>query len=181
MSDYYVVTPDMLNKFKEPFGELIEGTFSQAIEKLERIVTKEKPIMIISVGDTVSRNLHKHNIIPQIAITDNQSMRQKLEPQIFPNKTLIRIKNPQGTITQEAIIAIRGAFKKKDSRQILVEGEEDLLALIAVLYAPKNSFVIYGQPNKGIVVVKVTPKKRKEAKEIWKIIELSKKTEKLAP
>jgi uncharacterized protein (UPF0218 family) len=175
MSVDYVVTPEVLTKFKEPFGVLIEGTFSEAMEKLNALIKKENPIMIISVVDTVSRNLHKHNIIPKMSITDNQSMRQKLEPQTFPNKTIVKAKNPQGTITQEAIIAIKAAFKSKKQVQILVEGEEDLLTLIVVLYAPENSLVVYGQPNKGLVVIKVTPNKRDEAKKIWKIIELTKK------
>ena len=154
---------------------LIEGTFSEAMDKIDALVNKEKPTMIISVGDTVSRNLHKHNIIPKISITDNQSMRQKLEPHPFPNKTIVKTKNPQGTITQEAIIAIKTAFKSKNQVEILVDGEEDLLTLIVVLYAPENSFVFYGQPNKGVVVVKVTPKKKGEAKKIWKMIQLTKK------
>jgi uncharacterized protein (UPF0218 family) len=126
--------------------------------------------MIISVGDTVSRNLHKHNIIPKISITDNQSMRQRLEPHPFPNKTIVKTKNPQGTITQEAITAIKTAFKSKDQVEIVVDGEEDLLTLIVVLYAPENSLVLYGQPNRGLVVVKVTPKKKGEATKIWKMI-----------
>jgi uncharacterized protein (UPF0218 family) len=175
MSDDYVVTHKVLTKFKEPFGLLIEGAFSETMEKLDALVKKENPIMTISVGDTVSRNLHKHNIIPKISITDNQSMRQKIEPQTFPNKTIIKTKNPRGTITQEAITAIKTAFKSEEQIEILVDGEEDLLTLIVILYAPENSFIVYGQPNKGVVVVKVTPEKKNEAKKIWKMIKLSKK------
>jgi GTP-dependent dephospho-CoA kinase len=175
MSVYYVITPDMLSRFKEPFGELIEGSFSQVMEKLDVIVKKEKPVMIISVGDTVSRNLHKHEIIPHISITDDQSMRQKLEPLIFPKKALIKIKNPKGTITQEAIQTIKDAINSKNHVQILIDGEEDLLTLIGVLYAPEKSFVIYGQPNRGLVIVRITAEKKKEAKRIWKIIKTSNK------
>ena len=175
MSADFVVTPEVLIKFKEPFGVLIEGAFSEAMEKLEDLVKKEPPIMIISIGDIVSRNLHKHNIIPKISITDNQNMRQKIEPQTFPNKTIVKTKNPQGTITQEAITAIKAAFKSEKQVEILVDGEEDLLTLIVVLYAPEKAFVVYGQPNKGVVVVKVTLDKKNEAKKIWKMIKLTKK------
>ena len=38
---------------------------------------------------------------------------------------------------------------------MLVEGEEDLLTLVAVLKAPENSLVVYGQPHEGVVAVKV--------------------------
>jgi hypothetical protein len=37
MSIDYVVTPEVLTKFKEPFGALIEGTFSEAMEKLDSL------------------------------------------------------------------------------------------------------------------------------------------------
>ncbi len=175
MSVDYVITPEVLAKFKEPFGMLIEGSFSEVMEKLDALVKKENPIMIISVGDTVSSNLHKHNIIPKISITDNQSMRQKLEPQTFPNKTIVKTNNPPGTITQEAITTIKAAFKSKEQVQILVDGEEDLLTLIVVLYAPENSLVVYGQPSKGGVAIKVTLEKKDEAKKIWKMIKTTKR------
>jgi uncharacterized protein (UPF0218 family) len=168
MSVSYVVTPEMQSKFKEPFGTLIQGSFSQTMNELKDSLTNEKPPVIISVGDTVSRNLHEHHIIPQLSITDNQSMRKKLQPQIFPDKNIVQVKNPKGTITQEAINAIQNALQSKKLVQIIVDGEEDLLTLIAVIYAPENALVVYGQPYKGIVVVKVTQEKKADAQKIWK-------------
>ena len=41
------------------------------------------------------------------------------------------------------------------SAKIIVDGEEDLLALFAVVSAPVGSMVMYGQPREGIVVVSV--------------------------
>jgi uncharacterized protein (UPF0218 family) len=158
----------MQAKFKEPFGTLIQGSFSETINQLKDIITKEKPSVIISVGDTVSRNLHEHHISPQLSITDNQSMRKKLQPQIFPDKNVVRVKNPQGTITQESIKAIQKALESKNQVQIIVDGEEDLLTLITVMYAPENAIVVYGQPHEGIVVVKVTQEKKVDAQKIWK-------------
>ena len=57
---------------------------------------------------------------------------------------------------------------------IVVEGEEDLLTLIAVLYAPENSFVIYGQPHSGVVVVKVTGQKKRQVQEFLNAMKVSK-------
>jgi hypothetical protein len=48
----------------------------------------------------------------------------------------------------------------------VVEGEEDLLTLVAVVEAPENSLVVYGQPREGLVVVKVDEKIKKRVKEI---------------
>ena len=163
MPKKYEVTPEVLSKFKEPFGELIQGTANQTISKLKDRLKTENPVMIIAVGDAVSRNLNKNQIPTQLSITDNRSHRRHTPPQIFPNKKLINVKNPQGTITVEAIEAIRDAIAHERQVHLLVEGEEDLLTVVAVLYAPKNTWVVYGQPHKGVVVVKVTAEKKIEA------------------
>lgn len=170
----YCVTPETVSKFKEPFGKLIRGSFSKTMNKLEDIIKNEKPTIIISVGDTVSRNLHEYRIIPQLSITDNKSMRRKLQPRNFPAEKRLQVKNPQGRITEEAITAIQEALEGGKQTQILVDGEEDLLTLIAVLYAPENALVIYGQPCKGIVVVKVTPAKKADAQAILESMKTSK-------
>ena len=102
-------------------------------------------------------------------------MRRKLQQEIFQEKSIVNVKNPQGTITQEAINAIQEAIQSKKQVNIVVDGEEDLLTLIVVLNAPLNALVIYGQPNKGIVVVKVTPQKKADAEKIWNAVKTGKK------
>ena len=166
MMTAYKTNPELKAKLKEPFGELFRGSFVENIERIRAIVKQEKPPRTISVGDTVSINLRKHNVSPQLSITDNRCMRKPTKPRSFKVERIIRIKNPKGTITQEAITAIEGTMESKERAHIIVTGEEDLLTLIAVLYAPEKSLVVYGQPHEGIVVVKVTPEKKAEAKEI---------------
>jgi uncharacterized protein (UPF0218 family) len=171
----YIVTPKLRAKLKEPFGALIQGTFSETMSKLETIAEREKPPRIISVGDTVSRNLHEHGVNPQLSITDNKRMRKRIQPRIFPAKSIVRVKNPQGTITEEAITAIQEALESGEQAHIIVDGEEDLLTLIAVLHAPEGSLVVYGQPYEGIVVVKVTPEKKAKVMEILKAMKIARK------
>ena len=43
-----------------------------------------------------------------------------------------------------------------------VDGEEDLLALPAVLSSPEKSIVVYGQPGEGIVLVRVSAQSKKQ-------------------
>jgi uncharacterized protein (UPF0218 family) len=168
MAIAYRVTPELRTRLKEPFGRLIQGSFSETMAKIKTIVELEKPPRIISVGDTVSRNLHEHDLIPQLSITDNKHMRKPLKPRIFANKNVVHIKNPQGTITEEAISAIKEGFEKDKHVHIIVDGEEDLLTLVVVLYAPEKSLVVYGQPYEGVVVVEVTSEKKTEAMDILK-------------
>lgn len=168
MAVAYRVTPELRVKLKEPFGTLIRGSFVETMDKLEDIVKKKKPIKLISVGDTVSRSLHASQMKPQLSITDNRHMRKKVKPKVFESNNVIRVRNPQGTITEEAIMAIKDAVESNEHFHIIVDGEEDLLALIAILYAPETSLIVYGQPYEGIVVVEVTPEKKADAMKILK-------------
>lgn len=166
MTTIYRITPKLRRKFKEPFGLLLTGTFSETMVKLKAIVEEEKPPLIVSVGDTVSRNLHAHGLKPNISVTDNQSMRRQIKPAKFEGKTIVHARNPRGTITDEAANALQKAMEQDGEKQIqmVVDGEEDLLTLIAVLNAPPGAFVVYGQPYKGVVMIRVTPEKKAETK-----------------
>jgi GTP-dependent dephospho-CoA kinase len=86
----------------------------------------------------------------------------------------IQVINPQGTITQEAMLVIKEALEGNEHIHIVVKGEEDLLTLIAVLYAPENAFVVYGQPYSGIVVIKVTSEKKALVQEFLNAMKSSK-------
>ncbi|MDR0797528.1 MAG: DUF359 domain-containing protein [Nitrososphaerota archaeon] len=161
MSVIYTITPELRVKFKEPFGVLIEGSFDQTMSKMCE-VKNQKPPKIISVGDVVTKNLWDYKIYPDVAIIDNRTMRNKFQ-HTFHTSKVVKVKNPQGTITKEAIEGINCSLKNSERTHIIVDGEEDLLTLIAVLYAPENSVVVYGQPHKGIVLVKVSPEKKAES------------------
>jgi hypothetical protein len=171
MAAGYNLTPELRIKLKQPLGTLIRGSFTETMKTLKDIIEKEKPTAIISVGDTVSKNLVESHLFPQVSIVDNRVMRKSAQPITLTAEKTINVKNPPGTITQEAHKAIQEALECNDHVKIIVEGEEDLLTLIAVLYAPEKSFVVYGQPYEGIVVIKVTPEKRAEIAEILKAME----------
>ena len=160
MTIVYAITPKLRTKFKEPFGTLIQGSFDKTMGKLKELVEKEKPARIISVGDVVSRNLHEHKIHPQLTIIDTKFLRNQNMPEQISVEKTVHVNNPKGTITKEAIFAIKEALEKNEHTHIIVEGEEDLLTLIAVLYAPENAIIVYGQPYSGIVIVKVTSEKK---------------------
>jgi len=168
MTIEYTVTPELRVKLKEPFGTLIQGSFTDTMSKMKELVEKGKPSRIISVGDVVSRNLQEHSVHPQLTIIDNKSLRNQAMPEMVTAEKTVHVANPQGTITKEALIAIKEAIYKNVHTHIVVDGEEDLLTLIAVLYAPENAVVVYGQPYTGIVVVKVTPQKKTQVKKFLK-------------
>jgi uncharacterized protein (UPF0218 family) len=168
MGVIYSVTPELRAKLKQPFGLLIKGSFDKTMRELGEIIETEKPPKTVAVGDTTSKNLHDYLMCPHLSIVDNQCMRKKIKPLPDDSAETLRVFNPQGTITEEALMAVKEALQRPKHTHIIVNGEEDLLTLAAVLYAPDGSIVVYGQPYEGIVVVKVTAEKRSQVKEILK-------------
>jgi len=126
--------------------------------------------MVIAVGDIVANLLYKNNFDPELRVIDFKTKREKVSP-IFPiNKEVKFIDNKAGTITKEAVLVMENLIKKyffnKQKQTLTINGEEDLLTLPAILLAPLNSLVLYGQPDEGVVVIKVTEKKKKEIKKL---------------
>jgi uncharacterized protein (UPF0218 family) len=143
---------------------LIVGPFEETMKKLKEIIAKEKPSLIISVGDVVSHNMIEYGVPLNVLIVDNQVMREAIKPITADADQTLHTENPAGTITDEACDAIRSAIKQTGQTRIVVDGEEDLLTLPVVISAPENALVVYGQPHEGLVVVKVT----KESKEMMR-------------
>jgi len=159
---------------KTPLGLLIEGSFDETVEKLTKLIEKDKPPMIISVGDVVSESLIRKNVFPDVFIVDNKVMRKSITPFSAKADIIRYVENPAGMLSDDALRVIQEVLKEKKQRtKIIVDGEEDLLTLPAVLYAPKNSLVIYGQPRKGIVAVKVTKQKKERVRQVIEAMEQS--------
>lgn len=167
----YRLTPELRRKLKNPIGTLIRGPFNHTLRKIKDLAKKENPSTIISVGDIVSKNLTKDNLLPKLSIVDNKVMRKKIHPIALKADMILHTENPPGTIMEEAFKTVQEALKYDGRVKVVVEGEEDLLTLPAILFAPENSFVVYGQPFEGMVVVKVTEQKKAEVTEILDIME----------
>jgi len=160
------LTPRLRQELKNPLGTLLRGPPEQTMKQLTDLVLKEKPKCIISVGDIVSQNMLKHDVQPQIIIVDNKVMREKSDPIKTTVGQKVSVKNPAGTLTPETWTVMNRALEQKQPTQVLVEGEEDLLALVAVLEAPEGAFVVYGQPHEGVVVVTVDKETKERVQEI---------------
>jgi uncharacterized protein (UPF0218 family) len=168
------IPPVIRDKLKKPWGKLLRGSFDKTTNEIREIIKEENSPCVITVGDVVSKNLVEGGIHPKLLVVDNKVMRTNVKSLSLPEGEEVHVKNPPGTITREAIKAIREAFKTDRIVKIIVDGEEDLLTLVAVLYAPENSIVVYGQPGEGAVVVKVTKDKKDEAADILKAMNAAK-------
>jgi uncharacterized protein (UPF0218 family) len=140
---------------------------------IKAMVEKEKPAKIVTVGDRVTQDLTSNKLFPDVLIIDNRVMRKEITPISATAENTMNVQNPPGTITDEAWQAIETAMQESKRTKITVDGEEDLLTLVAVLAAPENSLVFYGQPHEGIVAVKATAETKQR---VQNMIEEMKKT-----
>jgi hypothetical protein len=151
--------------FKRPFGKVFKGEDLKPAEEIKRLIKDER---IIAVGDITLKNMLKVGVKPDLCIVDFKTKRE-IERKITFNKA-VKVINPAGTITKELWMAIRGSVETTDA-SIIVEGEEDLAVLPCIIEAELGTIVLYGQPDEGIVFVKVTEKKKEEAESMLRLME----------
>jgi len=147
--------PELRQELRNPLGVLFKGTPKETMKQLREFIVRQNPKRIIAVGDVVSKNMLTAEIQPHIVIADGKVMRQETQPIKAPTYRRVSVENPAGVITPQAWVVIEQAMKQKQPTMITVEGEEDLMTLVAVLKVPEDWLVVYGQPNEGVVAVKV--------------------------
>ena len=138
-----------------PLGDLIK---EEDVSK-EKILSKiGSESIVITVGDKTTENMIRFGIMPQIQVIDGLDKRNQRNIPIDETiRTDLTCKNPPGEITEESIQTIQNAFSCEHPVRIIVKGEEDLLVIPVCIFAPESSVVMYGQPNEGLVLVRVTP------------------------
>ena len=173
--DGRLIMPDSLRTILgRPLGTVLEGVAITAS------IARSSEHAIITVGDIATKTILDAGIIPTLSIIDGMVGRkpfhetlkllqlQKVKP--FMPKA---VKSGPGYISREAINTIRssvasdtGNQRIKEHHVIIIDGEEDLLVLSAVEYAPVGSIVYYGQPGRGLVEITVTEEKQKECRDL---------------
>lgn len=138
-------------EFQRAWGLPIAGSVKTVIKRYNEFIAKNRFALIVTVGDYCSETLYS-----DIKIFDRLTQRRAAKNKL---RAALKLVNPPGTIQPEAWLVIEQAIKER--KNILVNGEEDMLVIPAVLLAPENSLVAYGLPNQGIDCVETTPKTKK--------------------
>lgn len=112
---------------------------------------------VVTVGDRVTDTLGAMGRVPDVQIVDAKENRRARDLPNVPFAELYKVRNPAGSITEEAVEGIRRAFQGMKPARVLVDGEEDLLALPAFVLAPPSASIFYGQPGQGIVMSTADP------------------------
>ena len=163
----YLANEEALLRLKHPLGKLITGPPERTMRILKEAIEHDKPTQVIAIGDVVTSNIIKSGIKVDFIVIDFKSKRQPVEPICLDNCEVIKLKNPAGIITSTAYEAVKDACIKLEGgahlKAIVVDGEEDLLTLPIVKFAPIGTLVVYGQPYAGIVLVRITRAIKQEA------------------
>jgi len=150
----YFLPDDMREELRQPLGILIREEPPASIQRLRRLIETFSPALIIAVGDIVAKNLVSAGIDTKVVIIDGKSRRTEVGAGRFPGFSPLPLTNPQAHITEAAWERIGAALSSARRTVIEVKGEEDLLSIPAILLVPEGSFVVYGLPGEGMVVVR---------------------------
>jgi len=161
----HVLPESLRNLLKEPIGQLVN-------EKQLLEILKDKK-NIVSVGDTVTYTILKNDIEPVFCIVDYKTRRGECSPKVkdliksFGKKSVV-VKNPPATISDDLWNIVKLAFDNLDvgGLRIEVDGEEDLASLAVIYMAPGDVTIIYGLPDKGVLVVKANKENKSKVKGI---------------
>ncbi len=159
----YVLTEKLRKEFSKPSNELFEGENEVVTNKLISRIKKERIKNVICIGDEVSYDFLKNGFKPSNVIIDGKVKKQKIDYKDFIFKQYshgFSVDNPSGIIAKGIWKVMKLAFETDSI--ILVDGEEDILTYPAVLLAKNGSIVVYGQPDKGKVLVRVSEEKKEK-------------------
>ncbi len=165
----WVLPESLRSRLQRPLGKLYTDFLAAAAQ-----IKKLNPVRVVTVGDMVTFEFLSAGLKPDIAVVDLVAMRSFTSTKIrrviesYDVKE-VRVKNPAAKITTALFKALESA---KPPVKIIVDGEEDLAAIPAVLASPDGTVVVYGQPKEGLVLVEVNEKKKKEFRGILEKFEV---------
>ena len=171
VTSHYLKMPEKLRpELQKPLGMVYKD-----VHKVIKSIKSIKPIMAIAVGDIIVDSLLKEGFDPDVKIIDFRSRRQVI-PRNEVTRDLAKRKyiNKPGTINIKTAEQLR-KFIHQSIRHpsgvqarswLIIDGEEDLLTLPAILFAPLGSLVLYGHWQHGIIGVEIT----EEIKQAIKVI-----------
>lgn len=137
------------NELKKPFGIVYEE------------VSKKLKGTTITVGDRTTYDFLKNGHLPKLSIIDFKIQKKRTFANFmdlgFKNSiNVFNVKNSRSNITKELSQNIFNALSDESPALIIVDGEEDLATMPAVLLSPISSYVYYGLRGVGLIEVKVS-------------------------
>lgn len=160
----HILTPSLRRSLKKPLGQLFPAVDVRGEEFLALVASAS---MVVTVGDRATETLQETmGKSPDVFVVDGMERRAAREVPRIAHGSALKAKNPAGMITKAALTAMKKAFAGEKPVMLLIDGEEDLLTIPAVIEAPVGAVVFYGQPLEGVVAVKVDEKSKASARDV---------------
>ncbi len=120
-----------------------------------------RPSYKIVVGDSTLETFSLFGWEYSIGVFDGHCERKTYtSPMLEKLEITATAHNPAGTISTNASQVLQQFIAAQNNGHIKITGEEDLLAVAAVILAPLKSYVYYGQPHEGLVEIEVTERNK---------------------
>jgi uncharacterized protein (UPF0218 family) len=147
--------PALRDALREPFGPVY--TDAEAL-----LADAGRPV--VAVGDVVAYHIRRAGHDPRVAVVDGRTEREAVDEAVgrvaADGTNRLEVRNPPAELSRDLLVALRAALDGEGDTVVVVDGEEDLATLPAVLAAPLGASVVYGQPGEGMVLVDVTEANR---------------------
>ena len=155
----YILKPEMAEELRE--------TKKKIYQKSPESLTDSN--YIATIGDICTIKIFEEIREPNLCIIDMKTKRnialnskQKIQISTIGKKT-VYVQNKAGTISNELWKSIKNNISNNLNTKIVVDGEEDLATLAVISMVQLGAKVIYGMPNRGMVVVDVNQQEKKRA------------------
>ncbi len=141
--------------FSRPRGLVYHGDITNILAGAPKLVC---------VGDVVSSYCSNSGVDNLVLVVDGKTRRTREAPRLLvEDAVVVKVSNPPGGLTPEAIDVVHRCVSSTGRCIIIVEGEEDMMALPAIASAPEGSIVTYGVPGVGAAIIRVTGYTKLEA------------------
>ncbi|MFC7214162.1 GTP-dependent dephospho-CoA kinase family protein [Saliphagus sp. GCM10025334] len=130
---------------------------------------------LIAVGDVVTYHLLQAGRTPDVALIDGYTKRETVDAEVErvvsderpeDDHTILEVANPPAVLARSLLEALVEGLERPEPVTIVVDGEEDLAVLPALLAAPEGASIVYGQPDVGMVHVIVDAETRTSARDL---------------
>ena len=160
----YILKPEMAEELRDTNNEIYQESPN---------FLKDSDC-IITIGDICTIRIFEEIREPNLCVIDMKTKRNinldstQISKITEIGQKIISVTNKPGTISLDLWKSIKEGLKSKLNTKIIVEGEEDLAALPAISMADLGAKVIYGMPDRGMVVVDVNQQEKKRANSFLK-------------
>ena len=158
----YILKPEMAQQLKQTTSQIYTDTPN----------TLYNSKFLATIGDICTVKLIQDEIIPNLIIVDYKTKRNvkltEMQMSIIESVKCknVEVDNEPGTISQPLYFEIENAIESEITTKIIVNGEEDLATLPVIKHSKIGAKVIYGMPDKGMVVVDVNQQAKERANKL---------------